>query len=117
MAVIFGLVGLTYIITRSRLTQTLRGNFPYEPFRYLLNCAQCVGFWVGFLFYTVYTPELSHTLYDAFSTPEELKTIPFLTLAAAFIYGGLISLLSSFTVNLLELIAFSKDWLIVHMGL
>ncbi len=114
--IIFGLVGIVYIITRSRLTQTIRAEFPNERLRYMLSCAQCTGFWVGFLFYLVTMPELSNVLHQSYSPPILLKTLTVTNIIAPFLYGGLISLLSSLTVNLLELIAFAKDWLITHMG-
>ncbi len=116
MMTILGLIGIVYIITRSRLTQQLRVQFPNERFRYMLNCAQCTGFWIGFLFYLTTNPELALTLYASAADPTIFKTLTFSLIFSPFIYGGLISLLSSLTVNLLELIAFAKDWFVTHIG-
>ncbi len=116
MITILGLIGIVYIITRSRLTQTLRAQFPNDLLRYMLNCAQCTGFWIGFLFCSTTNPELASTLYASVADPTVFKTLTFSSLFSPFIYGGLISLLSSLTVNLLELIAFAKDWLVTHIG-
>ncbi len=114
--ILFGLVGIVYIITRSRLTQKLRVRFPSERLRYMLNCAQCTGFWVGFLFYLTTTPEWSNIVFHPSTAQTQIATLSFASIIAPFVYGGLISLLSSLTVNLLELIAFAKDWLVTHMG-
>jgi hypothetical protein len=114
--IIFGLVGIVYIITRSYLLQNVKASIPIASIRYALNCAQCTGFWVGFLFYLITTPDLVYTLQDSYYNPTLLETISPSTIISPFIYGGLISVLSSITINVLELIAFSKDWLITHTG-
>ena len=113
---ILGLVGITYIITRSRLTLNIRQKVPVEWVRYFLNCANCVGFWVGFLGYIAFSPELTDILVRSVHSLAVVKTLPYMPMLTAFVHGGLISVLSSLVVNFLELLAFSKDYMVTHIN-
>ncbi len=48
MISVLGLVGLTFIVTRSKIFSKIRSKFPT-----FLSCPTCVAFWVG-LSYSIY---------------------------------------------------------------
>jgi hypothetical protein len=92
IGLILGCVGLVYIITRSYITQSIRTNIKPIWLQYMLNCPQCIGFWVGILA----------------AIPDNI--------ILCILHGGLISLLSSFCVLILELLTLFQTYLIKNLN-
>ena len=66
---LIALCGITNIVVRSYFFQGFRDWFINPNLRYLVNCAQCTGFWVGVLFapfctgYYLMFPVIGHVFY------------------------------------------------------
>ena len=97
--VVLALVGIVSIITRSYIMQTIREKAPGKKLRYMLNCPQCSGFWVG-LFYGVYDQ-----FYGAWS-------IGFRNYVSVLLWGGLVSLSASVIIPLMDYVSFAKTDLV-----
>jgi hypothetical protein len=95
--VILALVGIVSIITRSYILQILRDKAPTSQLRYMLNCPQCTGFWVGII-YGVYAV-LNHN-----------KVVSDISLI--LLLGGLVSLVASAIIPLLDYLSFAKTVLV-----
>ena len=90
---VLALAGITGIITRSYLLQGLRDRIQIQKLKYLINCPQCTGFWVG-LFYGIFTSTRSNILLNM------------------FLWAGVVSLFSSATVAALDYLSFAKSRLL-----
>ena len=97
--VLLALVGIVSIITRSYIMSKIREKAPGKNLRYMLNCPQCSGFWVG-LFFGLY-----YQLYV-----ERLFT--FSAFVNVLLWGGLVSLLSSIIIPLTDYLSFAKTLLV-----
>ena len=97
---LFGLVGVVSIITRSYIMQPIREKAPGRKLRYMLNCPQCSGFWVG-LFYGVYDVFYTRFYADVLST-----------ILIVLLWGGLVSLASSVVIPLMDYVSFAKTDLV-----
>ena len=95
--VVLALVGIVSIITRSYILQILRDKAPTSQLRYMLNCPQCTGFWVGII-YGVYAV-LNHN-----------KVVSDISLI--LLLGGLVSLVASAIIPLLDYLSFAKTVLV-----
>lgn len=105
---ILGLIGVTNIITRSYLLQGLRDALPFAKLRYMAACPMCTGFWIGVLFWII-----THKyVVTEFRMPESIK---YINLMDIFVYGGAVSVGSSFVVGLLDYISFGKSALIAQI--
>lgn len=96
---LFALVGIVSIITRSYIMQKIREKAPGKNLRYMLNCPQCSGFWVG-LFYGAY-----EQFYVA-------RFLSFHSFVQVLLWGGLISLASSIVIPLMDYVSFAKTDLV-----
>jgi Na+/proline symporter len=85
---IFGLVGITIIITAGSIFEELRNkvNEKSSVLGKLINCPMCTGFWVGFFFGFI----------DGMAPP--------------MITGGLVSLLSWITYSIVDYINTKGTW-------
>lgn len=52
---LFGLVGITFIITDSKIVAPIRNLFGGTKIGEMLECGQCTGFWVGIVYYCLNT--------------------------------------------------------------
>ena len=95
--VILALVGMVGIITRSYLLQVIRDKAPTSSLRYMLNCPQCTGFWVG-------------VIYGIFMVLNHNKVLSDISLV--LLMGGLVSLGASAIVPLLDYLSFAKTVLV-----
>jgi len=92
---LISLVGLVNILTRSAILQSLRDSLPTDGLRYGAQCPMCVGFWVGVLYFCLTTA--------SFGWP---------CLVSLFLYGGLVSICSSFAIHTLDAIPFVRAYFI-----
>lgn len=97
--VLLALVGIVSIITRSYIMEKIREKAPGKNLRYMLNCPQCSGFWVG-LFFGLY-----FQLYIE-------RVFAFSSFVNVLLWGGLVSLLSSIIIPLTDYLSFAKTLLV-----
>lgn len=90
---VLALAGITGIITRSYLLQGVRDRITIPKLKYLINCPQCTGFWVG-LIYALFVPTRSNILMNM------------------VLWAGAVSLFSSATVTSLDYLSFAKSRLL-----
>lgn len=90
---VLALAGITGIITRSYLLQGFRDRIQIPKLKYLINCPQCTGFWVG-LIYAIFTSSRGNIL------------------LSMFLWAGAVSLFSSATVTSLDYLSFAKSRLL-----
>ena len=95
---ILALVGIVNILTRSFIFQPLREKLPPGQIRYFSECPQCIGFWVGF-----FGSPLVHLV----STSWDVGM-----LVNAVLVGGLVSVVSSCVIHTLDVIPFTRSYLI-----
>lgn len=90
---VLALAGITGIITRSYLLQGVRDAIKIPKLKYLINCPQCTGFWVGFI-YAFFISSPSNILFNI------------------VLWAGAVSLFSSATVTGLDYLSFAKSRLL-----
>lgn len=95
---VLALAGLTGIITRSYLLQGVRDSIKQPKLKYLINCPQCTGFWVGFFYGVLSCGSRSHSM--------------LVILLSIGLWAGAVSLFSSATVGLLDYLSFAKSRLL-----
>ena len=95
--VILALSGIVSIITRSYIMTKIREKAPTAPLRYMLNCPQCTGFWIG-------------VIYGVYAILNKSTTIS--NIAFVILVGGLVSLVSSTIIPLLDYLSFAKTVLV-----
>lgn len=95
---VLALAGLTGIITRSYLLQSVRDSIKQPKLKYLINCPQCTGFWVGVFF----------GLVDGCRRGDSVLSI----LVYTGLWAGAVSLFSSATVTSLDYLSFAKTRLL-----
>lgn len=95
---VLALAGLTGIITRSYLLQGVRDSIKQPKLKYLINCPQCTGFWVGVFF----------GLVDGCRRGDSVLSI----LVYTGLWAGAVSLFSSATVTSLDYLSFAKTRLL-----
>lgn len=96
---IVALVGIVNVLTRSYLLQAVRDEIPWQKAKYAANCPQCTGVWVGAIYYLL--------VVCPYNSPRMLIDV--------CLWAGMISLMSSFVVSLLDYISFAKSALIEHI--
>ena len=94
--ILFGLAGVVNVLTRSYLLQPLRERVPFQKLRYMANCPQCTGIWVGFFYCLL-------CLFPCLLKPFSL-----------FIWGGAVSLCADIFVTTLDVFAFGKSALLKY---
>lgn len=94
--ILFGLAGIVNVLTRSYLLGPLRERVPSQTLKYMANCPQCMGMWVGFLYVCL-------CLFPCLLKPFSI-----------FIWGGAVSLCADIFVTTLDVFAFGKSALLKY---
>ena len=119
-----GLVGIVAIITRSYLFHGIRRRIRNTHLQYMVNCPQCMGFWVGFLYmlydcyflpFFPFTSPISSSISNPFSFSHSILFL-FNDFVLSIIFGGLISLLSAIIIAFHDNQGFYKTKLINELS-
>ena len=115
---ILALCGIAQIITASYLLAPLRATVPTAHLKYLVSCAQCTGFWVGFIVYAA-------VACCAIVAPETNFGFPLAEAVAGmhgcirwglvFLLGGLISICVILVNHVIETMHFCKMWFVFEI--
>ena len=116
---VLALCGITQIITASYLFAPVRANVPTKHLKYLMSCAQCMGFWVGSIFYATValSTELLPSVAYVFPLAEAvaMNANVYVQWAMVLLFGALISISTVLVNHVIEVLHFGKMWFVTEI--